>query len=403
MTEKTAVQHLLEPFQFKEGGKAILAAVRMPKTNRSELYYSLEELKSLCTTLGMQVADIVIQNRSRPHPRTYMGPGKIREIAERMQKENIDYLVFDCELTPAQQYHIEQEVGKPVFDRSDIILHIFERHARTAQAKLQVELARLQHMLPRLKRMWTHLERQRGGIGIRAGAGEKEIEKDRRIIARRIAHLRKKLKEIEQQNIIRRARRQEIVRVALVGYTNVGKTTLMNLFSHEHLRAENRLFVTLDTTVRRIVWDGIPFLLSDTVGFIKKLPHALVESFKTTLAEAREADIILHVIDIAHPDAKEQIKTVERTLKQVGVQTTEKIYVCNKGDLIASSEEELRNICPDLIRELGLDTAHPAICISAAKGWNIDLLKREILKKVAKTYKERYPHVVPRIGVNAGI
>ncbi|NPA34539.1 MAG: GTPase HflX [Chlorobi bacterium] len=377
---------------------AILVALQRRNQKPEEVEEHLRELAFLTKTLGLQVVDTVVQRRPYPHPRTFIGPGKLKEISALAKQYNVGYLIFDDDLTPAQIHHIEKESGIPALDRTDVILMIFARHARTNQARLQVQLARLQHMLPRLKRMWTHLERQRGGIGHRGGAGEREIEKDRRIIKNKIAQLRKKLKEIEKQGEVRRRRRQEMVRVAMVGYTNVGKTTLMNLLAHENLLAENKLFATLDTTVRRVVIDNVPFLLSDTVGFIRKLPHELVESFKNTLAEAREADIILHVIDVSHPSYKEQIKTVNRTLKQVGVVNKPTIYVFNKVDILMKQKDlDLQEI----ERQYSLDVDEPQIFISATEGINIDKLKKTILREVIKQYKEKYPHLVPRIGLDS--
>ncbi len=377
---------------------AILIALQRRNQKPEDVEDHLRELAFLTRTLGLQVVDTVVQRRLYPHPRTFIGPGKLKEISALAKQYNVGYLIFDDDLTPAQIHHIEKESGIPALDRTDVILMIFDRHARTNQARLQVQLARLQHMLPRLKRMWTHLERQRGGIGHRGGAGEREIEKDRRIIKNKIAQLRRKLKEIEKQGEVRRRRRQEMVRVAMVGYTNVGKTTLMNLLAHENLLAENKLFATLDTTVRRVVIDNVPFLLSDTVGFIRKLPHELVESFKNTLAEAREADIILHVIDVSHPSYKEQIRTVNRTLKQVGVVNKPTIYVFNKVDILMKQKDfDLQEI----ERQYSLDVDEPQIFISATKNINIDLLKKTILHEVIKQYKEKYPHLVPRIGLEA--
>ncbi len=401
MQERGSVHQFLEPFSLD--GKSpgtVLAAVRFLHQSPEEVERSLDELEFLCATLGLRVIARVVQRRVRPHPRTFLGPGKLREVADLMRRHRAGFLVFDGELTPAQLFHIEKELGGfTVMDRADVILHIFSKHARTAQAKLQVELARLQHLLPRLRGMWTHLERQRGGIGLRAGAGEKELEKDRRMILRRITHLRRKLEEIARQGRVRRARRQEMVRVAMVGYTNVGKTTLMNLLARETLRAENQLFVTLDTTVRRVVLDGIPFLLSDTVGFIRKLPHHLVESFKATLEEAREADILLHVVDVSHPDRKVQVQTVLRVLREIGIQNPVMIYVCNKVDRLVDSPEQIPAICQEVASDLALDGSTPMVCISATRGWNLGAFKRILLREVVRLYRERYPHVVPRLPV----
>lgn len=278
----------------------------------------LDELEFLASTANMKTERKFVQKLSRPDPRTYIGSGKMAEVNDWVRSEDIDVIIFDDELSPSQLRNIEKIFERKVMDRSDLILEIFASRARTAHAKAQVELAQAQYMLPRLTNLWTHLERQRGGTGTRGGAGEKEIETDRRIIRDTISKLKKQLAQIDKQKAIQRSNRGKLVRVALVGYTNVGKSTLMNVLAKSDTFAENKLFATLDTTVRKVVLGNLPFLLSDTVGFIRKLPHQLVESFKSTLDEVRESDLLLHVVDISHPNFEEHYQTVMRTLDEIG-------------------------------------------------------------------------------------
>src|SRR5574343_112286 len=277
----------------------------------------LEELEFLASTYGVETKRWFVQKLEKPDKSTFIGKGKLEEIASYVKANNIDVIIFDDELSPSQQRNLEKGIGKKILDRTTLILEIFSQRAQTAHAKTQVQLAQYQYLLPRLTGMWTHLERQRGGTGTRGGAGEKEIETDRRIVRDKIAQLKEQLKTIDKQMATQRKSRGEMIRVALVGYTNVGKSTIMNLLSKSQVCSENKLFATLDTTVRKVVIENVPFLLSDTVGFIRKLPHHLIECFKSTLAEVKEADILLHVVDISHPSFEDQINTVSETLKDL--------------------------------------------------------------------------------------
>jgi len=335
----------------------------------------LEELKFLAESAEAKIVHTFMQTMTAPKVGTYFGTGKLEEIKMLCDEYKADVVIIDEDLTPTQVRNIEKVVERAVMDRSALILFIFSERARTAQAKAQVELAQLQYMLPRLTKMWTHLSRERGGIGLK-GAGEQEIETDRRIIRTRIAKLKEELKKIEQQDLTRRKHRDETVRVALVGYTNVGKSTLMNLLSKSDVYAENKLFATLDTTVRKVVIDNVPFLLSDTVGFIRKLPTLLVESFKSTLSEAREADILLHVVDISNTHYIEHIKVVKNTLADIKAIDKPTIMVFNKID-----ELEAEDIID--LEQSWMQSQHaPAVFISAYKKINIDKLRAEIIKQV---------------------
>ncbi|NGM90173.1 GTPase HflX, partial [Parapusillimonas sp. SGNA-6] len=295
---------------------AILVSVISPAVSEQMAKDYLEELEFLVSTAGGETKAIFTQKLPKPEHATFVGSGKLQEIKEYVEAEEIDMVVFDDELSPSQLRNIERELKCKILDRSNLILDIFANHAQTAQAKTQVELAQLQYLLPRLTRMWTHLERQRGGIGMR-GPGESQIETDRRIILNKISLLKERLKIIDKQNETQRKNRGEMIRVALVGYTNVGKSTILNMISKSDVLIENKLFATLDTTVRKVVIDNLPFLLSDTVGFIRKLPHHLVESFKSTLDEVREADVLIHVVDISHPNFEDHIIAVNETLKDI--------------------------------------------------------------------------------------
>ena len=321
--------------------KAILVSVCASGTTMERTEECLNELAFLLDTAGGIPVKQVVQKLERPDPRTYVGSGKLEEIKEYKNALDADFLVFDDELSPAQLRNLEKEFGCRILDRTTLILDIFAKRARTSIAKTQVELAQLQYMLPRLTRMWTHLERQRGGIGMR-GPGETQIETDRRLITEKIALLKEKLQAIDKQKVLQRKNRESLVRVALVGYTNVGKSTLMNLLSKSDVFAENKLFATLDTTVRKVVLGNLPFLLTDTVGFIRKLPHGLVESFKSTLDEVCEADILMHVVDISHPDYEEQINAVNKTLEEIGANDKPTILVFNKIDAYTYIEKEVR-------------------------------------------------------------
>ena len=342
---------------------------------RTEEY--LAELAFLLDTAGGVCLKQVIQKLERPDTRTYVGNGKLEELKEYKQALEADFFVFDDELSPAQLRNLERELECRILDRTTLILDIFAKRARTSTARTQVELAQLQYMLPRLTRLWTHLERQRGGIGMR-GPGETQIETDRRLIKEKIGLLREQLEKIDRQKTLQRKNRESLVRVALVGYTNVGKSTLMNLLSKSDVLAENKLFATLDTTVRKVVVDNLPFLLTDTVGFIRKLPTQLVESFKSTLDEVVEADLLLHVVDISHPDHEEQIAAVNRTLEEIGAHEKPVIMVYNKIDSLAG----------DADREDG----ERSVFVSAVKKTNIDALRQRLYDEVARIHAVRYPY-----------
>lgn len=359
----------------------------------------LEELTFLVETAGAEPRAIFTQRLDVPHPKTFIGSGKLEEVKDFVEEEEIDLVIFDDELSPSQLRNIERELKVRILDRTNLILDIFAGRAQTAHAKTQVELAQYQYLLPRLTRMWTHLERQRGGIGMR-GPGETEIETDRRIIRDKIARLKEQLVKIDKQMMVQRKNRGKMVRVALVGYTNAGKSTLMNLLSKSNVFAENKLFATLDTTVRKVVVENLPFLLSDTVGFIRKLPTHLVESFKSTLDEVREADILLHVVDISHPNFEEQIEVVEETLRELGTGDTPLMLVFNKTDAHTFVEKEEDDLTPSTKENLSLDDLKSdwrekhkdALFISALRKSNIDELKDHLYQKVKAIHVKRYPY-----------
>jgi len=359
----------------------------------------LEELAFLADTAGAERRAIFTQRLDVPHPKTFIGSGKLIEVREYVKKEEIDMVIFDDELTPSQLRNIERELNCRILDRTNLILDIFAGRAQTAHAKTQVELAQYQYLLPRLTRMWTHLERQRGGIGLR-GPGETEIETDRRIIRDRIAKLKLQMTKIDKQMMVQRKNRGKMVRVALVGYTNAGKSTLMNLLSKSKVFAEDKLFATLDTTVRKVVIENLPFLLSDTVGFIRKLPTHLVESFKSTLDEVREADVLIHVVDISHPNYKEQIEVVESTLQELGGGDIPTMLVFNKTDAYSYIKKDEDDLTPSTKENLSLDDhiedwnrSHPgSLFISALKKSNIDELKDQLYQKVKEIHVKRYPY-----------
>ncbi|MCX7986164.1 MAG: GTPase HflX, partial [Bacteroidales bacterium] len=360
----------------------------------------LDELAFLADTAGAIVKKQFVQRIETPNPRTFIGQGKIREIAEYVKENQINLVIFDDELSASQLRNIEKELGCKILDRTNLILDIFARRAQTAYAKAQVELAQYQYLLPRLVGMWTHLERQRGGIGLR-GPGEREIETDRRVVRDRIARLKEELKKIDRQMATQRKNREGLVRVSLVGYTNVGKSTLMNLLSKSNVFAENKLFATLDTTVRKVTIGNLPFLLSDTVGFIRKLPHHLVESFKSTLDEVREADILLHVVDISHPSFEDQINTVNQTLQEIGAAQKNTIIVFNKIDAykhVTKDEDDLlpaskENMTLEEIQKSWIAKANePCIFVSATKKINIDKLKEMLYERVKAIHITRYPY-----------
>jgi GTPase len=380
--------------------RAVLLAVSGPDADAERTAAYLDELAFLVDTAGGEAACRFIQNLPHPDSRTYMGSGKIKEVAEYVHNEGISFAVVDDELTPSQQRNIENALGFRVMDRTRLILDIFASRARTAHAKVQVELAQYKYLLPRLTGMWTHLEKQRGGIGMR-GPGEKEIETDRRIIRNRIALLEQRLKEIDRQMQTQRGRRDKFVRVALVGYTNVGKSTIMNMLGNADVFAENKLFATLDTTVRKVVFGNLPFLLSDTVGFIRKLPHGLVESFKSTLDEVREADLLLHVVDISHPDFEEQIAVVNRTLAEIKAGDKPMIILFNKIDNYKWVEKAPDDLTPPTRENLTLEelkstwmakSAHKSIFISAKTKENVAEMKEILYEEIKKLHIQIYPY-----------
>lgn len=375
--------------------RAILIGLVTAEQNEEKLTEYLNELEFLADTAGAEVVARFSQRLAHPDAKTFVGKGKLTQIATFVDSQKIDMAIFDDELSGAQIRNIENELKCKVLDRNYLILDIFARRARTAHARTQVELAQYEYMLPRLTRMWTHLEKQRGGIGLR-GPGEKEIETDRRAIRNRIALLKKQLREIDRVKQTQRKNRSALVRVALVGYTNVGKSTLMNLLSKSNVFAENKLFATLDTTVRRVVIDLTPFLLSDTVGFIRKLPHTLVESFKSTLDEVREADILLHVADASHPSLEDQLKVVNETLTEIGAGEKEIITVFNKIDLINPHEVDKGKenyLLPKYLSE----KYQPSFLISAIQKESTELLRQALIEKVREIYRKRYPHRISYI------
>lgn len=363
-----------------------------------QVHEYLDELAFLAETAGAVAVKRFTQKLAHPDSRTFVGKGKLEEIRAYIQDKDINVAIFDDELTGAQINNIEKALNIKTIDRSDLILDIFARRAKTAQAKAQVELAQYQYILPRLRGMWKHLERLGGGIGTR-GPGETEIETDRRIVRDKISLLRKRLAEIDRQAQTQRKDRGEFIRVALVGYTNVGKSTLMTLLSKSDVFAENKLFATLDTTTRKVVFENTPFLLSDTVGFIRKLPHHLVESFKSTLDEVREADILLHVVDISHPAYEDQLGVVNKTLQEIGAFDKPMITIFNKMDLYEKhtfdpwlEESTKQEILEDLRERWQHETMGNAIFISALERRNIDGLRTTIMQKVRDLYKIRYPY-----------
>ena len=359
----------------------------------------LEELAFLADTAGAEQRAVFTQRLDVPHPKTFIGSGKLQEVREYVKAEEIDIVIFDDELSPSQLRNVERELNCRILDRTNLILDIFAGRAQTAHAKTQVELAQYQYLLPRLTRMWTHLERQRGGIGLR-GPGETEIETDRRIIRDRIARLKLQLTKIDKQMMVQRKNRGKMVRVALVVYTNAGKSTLMNLLIKSKVFAEDKLFATLDTTVRKFVVENLPFLLTDTVGFIRKLPTHLVESFKSTLDEVREADVLIHVVDISHPNYEEQIEVVESTLRELGGGDIPTMLVFNKTDAYSYVKKDEDDLTPSTKENLSLDDqiedwthSHPeSLFISALKKSNIDELKDQLYQKVKEIHVKRYPY-----------
>ena len=383
-----------EPLQ-----KAVLISVIPERQKQRQAEEYLDELEFLAETAGVTTIRRFIQILPSPNARIYVGPGKLEEIAAYCEQEAIDMAIFDDELSPSQTRNIEKELPCRILDRTRLILDIFSSRAQTAYAKTQVELAQLEYMLPRLAGMWTHLERQRGGTGTRGGAGEREIETDRRIVRNRIAKLKEDLKKIDRQMAVQRSNRGQLVRVSLVGYTNVGKSTLMNLLSKSDVFAENKLFATLDTTVRKVVLDNLPFLISDTVGFIRKLPTQLIESFKSTLDEVREADLLLHVVDISHPGFEEQMEVVKQTLCDIGAGDKPTFVIFNKIDAYSFVPKEEGDLTPatrehrslDDLRRSWMASDTPCIFISARDRTNIEKLRRDLYGMVREIHSGRYP------------
>ncbi|WP_421942139.1 GTPase HflX [Pedobacter sp.] len=376
--------------------RAVLVGVITPGTSDDLAKEYLEELEFLVDTAGGKVEKYFTQKMTRPERATFVGTGKLEEIKAYVKSEEIDLVVFDDELSPSQLRNIERELNVKILDRSNLILDIFAGRAQTAQAKTQVELAQLQYLLPRLTRMWTHLERQKGGIGMR-GPGESQIETDRRIILSKITLFKERLRQIDKQNETQRKNRGQLIRVALVGYTNVGKSTIMNMLSKSEVFAENKLFATLDTTVRKVVIDNLPFLLSDTVGFIRKLPHHLVECFKSTLDEVREADILIHVVDVSHPNFEDQIHTVNETLKDIGAIDKDMILVFNKIDAYVSpevdnEEDDGKLTLEEFKRSWMSHDKVPVLFISATEKENIEEFKTLLYDKVKAVHTARYPY-----------
>ncbi|MEA3478987.1 MAG: GTPase HflX [Bacteroidota bacterium] len=380
--------------------KAVLVGLITSREDRARIEEYLEELAFLVDTAGGIPVKRFTQSLQVADSRTFVGSGKLSEIQAYVKENNIDIAIFDDELSPSQIRNIEKALDCKVIDRNHLILDIFASRARTAHAKTQVELAQYEYLLPRLTRLWTHLSKQKGGIGLK-GPGEKEIETDRRIIRERIALLKEKLKKIDIQKTVQRKSRKSLIRVALVGYTNVGKSTIMNLLSKSNIFAENKLFATLDTTVRKVVIKNVPFLLSDTVGFIRKLPHGLIESFKSTLDEVREADILLHVVDISHPEFEEHIKVVRKTLDEINIFDKPTILVFNKIDAYHYVEKEADDLTPIEKENIPLEELkqtwmakenEPGIFISAKRKVNIQELKEILYRDVKKIHLSRYPY-----------
>lgn len=385
----------------KEGESAILVGIIREGQPEAMVKEYLAELEFLAMTAGAVTKKVFTQKLKQPHPKTFIGSGKLQEVLEYIENhEEINLVIFDDDLTGKQTGILEEELKVKIVDRSSLILDIFANRAQTAQAKTQVELAQMQYMLPRLRGLWTHLERQRGGIGMR-GPGEKEIETDRRIVRDQISLLKKKLEKIDQQNWTRRKNRDQMIRVALVGYTNAGKSTLMNLLSKSDVFAEDKLFATLDTTVRKVVFDRMPFLLSDTVGFIRKLPHHLVESFKSTLDEVKESDLLIHVVDIAHPQFEDHLRTVNSTLTDLEALDKPTLIVFNKIDQYREryfdeylETETQEDLLGELKQRLKNTFEHDNIFVSAITKENIPTLRTEMEKLIRELYEERYPYQV---------
>ena len=381
--------------------RAVLVGLVTPTQDEAKAREYLDELAFLADTAGAETVAVFLQKLDYANPRTFVGKGKLEEIKAYVEGNDIGMVIFDDDLTTKQVANIERELGVKILDRTNLILDIFAKRAQTASAKTQVELAQYQYLLPRLTRMWTHLERQRGGIGMR-GPGETQIETDRRIILDKIARLKEELRSIDRQKAIQRKNRGKLTRVALVGYTNVGKSTLMNLLSKSEVFAENKLFATLDTTVRKVVIDNLPFLLTDTVGFIRKLPTHLVDSFKSTLDEVREADILVHVVDISHPNFEEQIEVVDRTLREVcNGADKPMLLVFNKIDAFTYTPKDADDLTPRKRENISLEELKATwmarmndncVFISARKGTNIDELKARLYEMAKQIHLSRFPY-----------
>jgi GTP-binding protein HflX len=381
--------------------KAVLVGVITQEQREDQVEEYLDELAFLAETAGAESVKRFTQKLAKPHPKTFVGTGKLQEIVNYVNQHKIGMVIFDDELSPSQTRNIENAFNEiKVLDRSKLILDIFAKRARTAAAKTQVELAQYEYLLPRLTRMWTHLSRQKGGIGMR-GPGETEIETDRRIIRDKIALLKTKLVKIDKQKATQRSGREQMIRAALVGYTNVGKSTLMNLLSKSDVFAENKLFATLDTTVRKIVVGNLPFLLTDTVGFIRKLPHHLVDSFKSTLDEVREADVLLHVVDISHAQFEDQIETVNQTLQDLGANDKPTIMIFNKVDAFTYVKKDEDDLTPETKENMSLEDLkrtfmakenYPAIFISAQKRINYEELREMLYEQIHALHLKIYPH-----------
>ncbi len=396
--------------------RAVLIGIINRLQDETKIKEYLDELSFLADTAGIAPVKRFTQSLSRPDKHTFIGKGKAEEVKQYILQNKIDVVIFDDEISPSQQKNLEIVFEKKVIDRTGLILEIFAQRAKTSYAKTQVELAQLEYLYPRLMGMWTHLERQRGGTGTRGGAGEKEIETDRRIVRKKIHVLKEKLVDIDRQMATQRRNRGEMIRVALVGYTNVGKSTLMNILAKSEVFAENKLFATLDTTVRKVVIDRVPFLLSDTVGFIRKLPHQLVESFKSTLDEVREADVLLHVVDISHPKFEDQIREVKKTLAEIGAGDKTVFTVFNKIDILRKNEAGVQRILQNEEqflwegdkeipkKEITLEELknswiakmfEPCVFISAHTKENAGELKQILFDQIKDLHMERYPHQLP--------
>ncbi len=394
MIEKKILRDNTEPEQV------ILVGVTTQQQAEEKTHEYLNELEFLAYTAGAQVKKRFTQKLTRPDSKLFIGTGKADEIASYVTENNIDVVIFDDELSPSQQKNIEKIITARIVDRTTLILDIFAQRARTAYAQTQVQLAQYQYLLPRLSRMWTHLDRVKGGIGMK-GAGEKEIETDRRIIRDKISLLKERLRDIDKQMITQRKSRGEIIRVSLIGYTNVGKSTIMNVLSKSEVLAENKLFATLDTTVRKVVIGNLPFLLSDTVGFIRKLPHDLIESFKSTLDEVRESDLLIHVVDIGHPNFEDHIQVVQETVKELGASDKECMYIFNKIDSFQYEEKEPFDLSPKIWKNYTIEELKSmwmskigsnCIFISAIEKNNLEELKDVLFDKVFQMHTARYPY-----------